>query len=128
MGRNCFVIMPFAGEFEGIWETIIRPTVEQAGDTCVRADDFFSPGVIMDDVLKRISEADYLIADLTHRNPNVFYELGIAHATKKDVLLITQEINDIPFDLAHQRVISYSDSVSGAENLRTSLIRTINSI
>ena len=59
MGRNCFVLMPFAEKFEGVWESIIRPTVERAGDTCVRADDVFSPGVIMDDVVQRISKADY---------------------------------------------------------------------
>lgn len=90
MNRECFVLMPFAPAFKSIWETIIRATVVQHGDNCSRADDVFAPGAIVDDVLKSILKADYLVADLTGRNPNVYYELGFAHALKKPVILITR--------------------------------------
>jgi hypothetical protein len=123
MNRNCFVLMPFAPAFDGIWETVLRPTVIQHGDTCGRADDVFSQGIVIDDVLKCIKNADYLIADLTGRNPNVYYELGVAHALKKGVILITQQISDIPFDLKSQRVIEYSDTVAGATALRVAIQR-----
>lgn len=82
----------------------------------------------MKDVLKSISLADYLIADLTGRNPNVYYELGIAHALMKKVVLLAQDLQDIPFDLKHQRILEYSDTVAGAAKLRTDVKRYLRTI
>ena len=126
--KKCFVLMPFAPEFDGIWEEVIRPTVTKLGDACTRADDVFSPGVIIDDVLRSIANADYLIADLTSRNPNVYYELGIAHAKVKSVILITQSLSDLPFDVRHRRVIEYADSAAGGAALRSALDKSIASL
>ena len=120
--------MPFAASFDGIWKTVIRPAVEDAGDDCRRADDFFGPGTIIDDIVASIRSADYLIADLTGRNPNVFYELGFAHALEKPVILLTQESDDIPFDVRHQRLILYQDTAAGAAELRGMLNRSVDSI
>ncbi len=120
--------MPFAGSFDGVWETIIRPTVQQIGDTCTRADDVFKPGPIIADVLDSIRKADYLIADLTSRNPNVFYELGVAHELGKPVILLTQSADDVPFDVKHQRYIEYADTVSGASALKAALLRYLANI
>jgi hypothetical protein len=63
---------------------------------------------------------------LTDRNPNVFYELGLAHALNKEVILLTQDINDVPFDLRHFRIIVYQDSISGADKLKSTLKDFIN--
>lgn len=123
MGRRCFVIMPFASEFAGVWDEVLRPTIVSIGDVCVRGDDFFTPGVIMQDVFREVENADYLIADLTNKNANVFYELGYAHALKKPVVLITQQILDIPFDLRHHRVIGYENTIAGAMKLKGDLLR-----
>jgi hypothetical protein len=120
--------MPFADRFNAIWQEVIRPTVVGRGDNCLRADDVFRPGVVMVDVATRIQDAAYLIADLTGKNPNVFYELGYAHALNKSVILITQQINDVPFDLRHQRIISYSDTVAGARQLRTFLEKALETL
>ena len=128
MARKCFVIMPFNQSFDGIWENFIRPTVTSAGDNCERADDVFSPGSIIEDVIKAISDSDYLIADLTGRNPNVFYELGYAHALDKPVILLTQDIGDVPFDLKVQRMIEYKDTAGGAADLKSALDRYIANI
>ena len=84
-------------------------------------DDLFSTGVVIDDVLNLIKNADYLIADLTGRNPNVYYELGFAHSQKKKVVMITQSIGDVPFDLRNQRMIEYRDTIAGADALKTTL-------
>ena len=65
---------------------------------------------------------------MTDRNPNVFYELGIAHALQKEVVLITQDINDVPFDLRHFRCVVYEDSIAGAESLTEGLKGTIEQI
>ena len=74
----------------------------------VRADtEIFGAGKIMDQVWSGISAAKVLVAELTTRNPNVFYELGLAHALKKPVVLISSNEADVPFDLKHIRVIYY---------------------
>ena len=77
---KCFVLMPFANEFLEVYESI-REVIEgyELNFVCLRADDLLGGGYIMDDVLRGIGEAEIVIADLTGRNPNVFYELGIAH-------------------------------------------------
>jgi nucleoside 2-deoxyribosyltransferase len=82
----------------------------------------------MNDILRSIHEADYIIADLTEQNPNVYYELGLAHATGKPIILITQNIGKLPFDLRHQRVIEYSDTAAGAAQLSTVLARYLSNI
>jgi hypothetical protein len=128
MPRKCFVIMPFDSSFNGIWEHILRPAVTDHGDDCIRGDDFFVPGSIMDDVLRSIREADYLIADLTGRNANVYYELGLAHALGKSVVLLTRLLSDVPFDLRHHRLIEYQDTVAGAAQLRATLQRFLRNL
>src|SRR6185295_4116869 len=81
---KCFVLMPFSDEFDEVYETI-REAVEspELNFTCERADDLRGAGHIMESVLKGIGESEIVIADLTNRNPNVFYELGIAHMVKR---------------------------------------------
>jgi nucleoside 2-deoxyribosyltransferase len=63
----------------------------------------------------KINQAAFIIADVTGRNPNVMYELGIAHTLGKPVIIITQEINKIPFDFKHLRHYVYEDNVTGKE-------------
>lgn len=128
MARDCFVLMPFAPNFDGIWQEVIAPTVREMGDNCVRADDIFRPGSVMDDVLTLIRRADYLIADLTTRNPNVFYELGLAHALEKQVILLADDIAEVPFDVRHRRVIVYEDSALGIARLRGALKKAISGL
>jgi len=72
-----------------------------------RADDLFRSSNIVHDIWDAVSESRVLLADLTNKNANVFYELGLAHAAKKPVLLLTQSIEDVPFDLRALRVIAY---------------------
>jgi hypothetical protein len=81
----------------------------------------------MESVLKKIGEAEIIIADLTGRNPNVFYELGITHMIKQPnkVILLTQDINSIPFDLGAFRSIVYKQSITGAKQLKSDLTKAI---
>lgn len=107
-GDSCFVMMPFGAPLGGYYSSIYAPAVKQAKLRPVRADDdIFGTGKIIDQVWKGISEATVLIAELTTRNPNVFYELGLAHALKKPVVLVSSNQEDVPFDLQHIRVIYY---------------------
>lgn len=105
---SCFVVQPFAAPLGSYYEKIYKPAIEKAGLTPVRADaDIFGTGKIMDQVWTGINAAKVLVAELTSRNPNVFYELGLAHALRKPVVLISSNEEDVPFDLHHIRVIYY---------------------
>jgi nucleoside 2-deoxyribosyltransferase len=128
MNKKCFVEMPFDKRFDGIWLNVIKPTVESQFDECNRADDFFTVGSILNDIFNQIINADYIIADVTIHNPNVYYELGFSHALKKKVILITQDISSLPFDLRDQRVIHYQDTAAGATKLKNDLNKFINNI
>jgi len=108
---SCFVMQPFAAPIGDYYEKIYRPAIEKAGLRPVRADaDIFATGKIMDQVWSGINAAKVLVAELTTRNPNVFYELGLAHAMKKPVVLVSAREEDVPFDLQHIRVIYYDMS------------------
>lgn len=110
-GATCFVMQPFASPFGGYFNSIFKPAVEQAGLQAIRADaEIFGTGKIMDQIWRGIRDATVLVAELTSKNPNVFYELGLAHALEKPVVLVTSNQEDVPFDLRHIRVILYDQS------------------
>jgi hypothetical protein len=120
--------MPFTEMLNPIYESIIKPVLKDLKYTALRADEIFTSKPIIDDIWTNIKKAKFLIADLTDRNPNVFYELGLAHALAKEVILLTQNLNDIPFDLRHYRIIVYQDSISGADKLKSTLKGFINEL
>ncbi len=108
VGDSCFVVMPFAGAIGGYFHHIYDPAIKKAGLKAVRADaDIFGTGKIIDQIWSGINSAKVLVAELTTRNPNVFYELGLAHALNKPVVLVSSNEQDVPFDLQHIRVIYY---------------------
>ena len=104
---EAFVLMPFDEAFTAIYESLIQASFEQAGFHVYRADDIESQQNILRDIVTAIATADVVIADLTDSNPNVYYELGLAHALRKSVVLLTQDIRSVPFDLRSYRVIEY---------------------
>jgi hypothetical protein len=107
-GDTCFVMMPFAKPVGDHYEKIYEPAIQKARLRPMRADnDIFGPGKIIDQVWSGINAARVLVAELTGRNPNVFYELGLAHAMGKPVVLVSSNEVDVPFDLKHIRVIYY---------------------
>ena len=107
-GDSCFVMMPFAAPHGDYYSKIYKPAIEKTGLRSVRADtEIFTTGKIMDQIWSGIHAAKVLVAELTTRNPNVFYELGLAHALEKPVVLVSGNEMDVPFDLKHIRVIYY---------------------
>jgi acyl carrier protein phosphodiesterase len=118
---TAFMVMPFGSEdLQVVYEDFIKPVVESKFNLdCVRGDDMFGSNAIMDDVFTAIRDAKIVIADLTGRNANVFYEVGIAHAISKPVLLVSQSLDDIPFDLRHRRVQIYEYSPRGCKRLES---------
>lgn len=107
-GDSCFVMMPFARPYGDYYEKIYDPAINKAGLKPIRADnEIFGTGKIMDQIWSGINAARVLVAEMTTRNPNVFYELGLAHALQKPVVLVSSNEDDVPFDLQHIRVIYY---------------------
>lgn len=128
----CFVLMPFhPPKLTQIFERYVRQPIElQLRMRCVRADDLLEPNQIMSDVWVQMNRARVIVADLTDRNANVFYELGMAHVLGKPTILITQSAGDlpVPFDVHGIRRIVYEDSPEGYEELSSRLIATIQAI
>jgi len=115
-----FMLMPFTTSWsQRIWR-IIQDICCEVGAHSRRADDLFGSD-IMEDIWKGILSAEVIIADLTNRNVNVFYELGISHTVGKKFILLTQKLSDIPFDLNRYRIIEYSDNADGYKILESSL-------
>jgi hypothetical protein len=105
---SCFVMQPFAPPLGDYYEKVFKPAIEKAGLQPVRADaEIFGTGKIIDQVWRGIKTAKVLVAELTSRNPNVFYDLGLAHALQELVVLVSSNEADVPFDLHHIRVIYY---------------------
>jgi nucleoside 2-deoxyribosyltransferase len=114
-----FVLMPFDSEFADTYSLGIKDTVEEAGMIAERVDEqVFHRERILERIYNQIDIADFIIADMTGRNPNVFYEVGYAHAKNKLCVLLTKNADDIPFDLKHHRHIVYQSLSDLKQKLR----------
>ena len=126
----CFILMPFNEEnLQIVYEDFVKPTVEKHFNLrCQRADDIFGASVIVEDIREKIRTAKVIIAELTGRNPNVLYEIGLCHGIERDVVCLAQSKEDIPFDLKHRRVIIYEYSPRGCRKLEKDLIDNIKAV
>lgn len=125
--KVCFVISPI-GEPDSdtrkrsdqVLKHVIRPAATSCGYKAVRADEIDKPGMITSQVIQHVVNDALVIADLTERNPNVFYELAIRHALRKPLVQIIRKGEAIPFDVAGTRTIYVDhkdlDSVEAAKN------------
>lgn len=95
---------------------------------CWRVDEISRPGSITRDIVEGILDADIIIADLTDKNPNVFYELGIAHSAGNKTIMTAQSHSDVPFDIASYRVIFYTQTIKGSQELFKKLDEAINGL
>jgi hypothetical protein len=120
----CFVLMPFSEEFNNTYQLGIADAFKEAGAYCERVDEQLFTGSILDRIYNQISKCDFIIADMSGRNPNVFYEVGYAHALGKSTILLTQNADDIPFDMKHFPHIVYSKNE--IKKLKDELVRRIN--
>jgi hypothetical protein len=110
-----FVLMPFDKKFDDIYKYGIKGAAEKVGAYAERVDEQNFTEGILDRIFNQINKADVIVADMTGRNENVYYEVGYAHALGKIVLLVTQNVNDIPFDLKHRPHIVYSGKIDKLE-------------
>ena len=123
--KKCFVLMPFAEQYLEIYQEVYKPVCAKNSIECWRVDEISRPGSITRDIVEGILDADIVIADLTSRNPNVFYELGIAHSIGNKTIMTSQSLQDVPFDIANYRVLIYDQSIKGSKKLADDLERAI---
>lgn len=110
--------MPFGNEFDDVYQIGIKEACASAGAYCERVDEQIFHESILSRIYNQIAKADFVVADMTGRNPNVFYEVGYAHALGTPTVLLTRDADDIPFDLKHFPHIIYG---SGLAKLREDL-------
>ena len=109
----CFVLMPYDGKsheaaiLQSLYEPIIKPEVIQAGFEVIRADELSPDYRFIDQIHVAIQKSALVIADLTGNNPNIMYEIGLAHALRKPVILISTDVASVPVDLLGSRMLLY---------------------
>jgi hypothetical protein len=122
--RLVAVMMPFAPEFDPVYAAI-RASCTAANLECQRADQVWEDTTIIQDVFNLLYRSRIVVADLTRGNPNVLYEVGIAHTLGRHVVPIAQEPVDRPFDIAHHRILGYRLSAGGIEQMTSVLTRRL---
>jgi hypothetical protein len=125
----CFVVMPFGAPFDERYHSVFAPAIVDAGLSPVRADSLFRPAPIVEDIWRLVRRAVAIVADLTGANPNVFYELGLAHAARKAAVLLADKIESVPFDLRATRVLVYrTEEADWEAKLRKSLTAALSEV
>lgn len=132
--KTCFVIMPIAdvagydtGHFTRVYKHLITPACEAAGFKPVRSDDVSSSHMIVVDILQKIVESDIAICDLSGRNPNVLYELGLRQAFNKKTVLIKDNKTDNIFDVQGFRYSPY-DQALRIDNVNNEISKISNAL
>jgi len=125
---RAFVVMQFAEPYDTFYRQVIQNQAEAAGFDVVRIDEKAGPGVIFQDIQREIEQAEIVIAEITPANPNVFYELGYAHALGKPTILLAQRGAELPFDIRSFRVVFYNDTIGGKAEVERNLRRHLDAI
>jgi hypothetical protein len=121
-----FVAMPFTPELDDLWELGILETVSNLGYECIRADQMINTGVVMSQVFDLIARADIVIGEMTGRNPNVFYEIGYAHALGKPTILLASSREDLEsFDTQGFRHFLHDGKAKTARKILNDVLPTI---
>ncbi|NJD67060.1 MAG: hypothetical protein C3F12_14375 [Candidatus Methylomirabilota bacterium] len=116
-----FVIMQLSPPFDDLFEDVITPVGKKAGFEVIRADQIAGPGVIIADIERQIIEAKAVVAEITPANPNVFWEVGYAHAIRKPTVLIAQSDTKLPFDVSPFRILLYDNTIGGKAKIEEGL-------
>lgn len=123
-----FVVMQFTPEYNLLYEDVIRPVAEELGFSVVRGDERSGPGLIIADIERDIQESNLIVAEISSANPNVFWEVGYAHALRKPTILIAERDIQLPFDVSAFRVLFYEDTIGGKKRVEEGLRRHIEAI
>ncbi len=124
-----FVVMQFSPPFNEIHEEVIKNVCDEFNLQALRADDTYGPGMIVADMTRDIADSEFVIAEITPPNPNVYYELGYSHAINKPVILLAnRNLEKLPFDVSPFRVLFYDNSIVGKRHFEEGLRKHISAI
>jgi chaperonin GroEL len=127
--KLCFVLMPFGHPFDSYYHKIIKPAAKQVGLASLRSDEIRSTNAIVNDIWKHLWRARVIVSDVSNRNPNVNYELGLCDALGIPTIIITGKIEDVPFDYKHKRCILYHREEAGCDKkLYDDLVATMEAV
>jgi len=119
-----FVLTPFNEKYNSQY-SVIKKVVTDLGFRCSRGDDSNLSSNILGHIVQQITKSRIVIANISGRNPNVFYELGIAHALGKPVLIVSESLADIPFDINSSRILAFEDENDLSKKLRNWFVHTL---
>ena len=125
--KTCFVIMPFSDDMAEVYWKAIQPACDKAGFSALRVDQLEGVYNINQKIIEHIFTSHVIIADLTDWRPNVFYEMGVAHAIDNKTIMIIQKKDKVPFDVHSYRCIEYEQTEAGLTKLLNSLANLLKS-
>ena len=125
---RAFVVMQFTEPYNSLYSEVISPVCQELEFEAYRADDVFRPGIILQDIISGLVESDVIIAEISPTNPNVFYELGYAHARNQPTVLLARSGEALPFDISGYRVIFYDDTIRGKNEVEDALRNHLSNI
>jgi hypothetical protein len=120
---EAFVVMQYGDPYDAIYSEVIQPVGSEMGYFVRRADDVYVPGIVLQDIIRSLTEAAVVIAEITPANANVFYELGYAHALGKPTILLAERGRELPFDVSGYRCIFYDNTIAGKQAVDNDLRR-----
>jgi len=118
---KAFVVMQFSEPYNELYSEVIKVVCQEFGLDVIRADEEYGPGIIVADVAKQIIESKLIIAEITPSNPNVYYEVGYAHALNKPTILIAERATKLPFDVSPFRTLFYENTINGKAKIEDGL-------
>lgn len=125
---TAFIVMQFTKPYNDLYTEVIRPICEQFGITAIRADEEFGPGIIIADIARQLAESKVIVAEITPTNPNVYYEVGYAHALNKPTILIAERETKLPFDVSPFRTLFYDNTIEGKRRIEEGFRRHLQAI
>lgn len=121
------IIMPFNKAFGRVNDTL-KAACADAGCRALRPDDIWEESTVIREIIHLLHRSAMVVSDFTGKNPNVMYETGFAHAMGKVVIPISQSLDDVPFDVAHHRILAYSTTPSGLFDLQQKIVSKLNRV
>lgn len=125
---NAFIAMQFTDVYNEVYRDALKPLIEAIGFEPVRVDEISQPGIILNDIWMQLTQASVVIAEVSEPNPNVYYEIGVAHALNKPTILLAQRNTKLPFDLGPHKCIFYDNTIAGRARLLESLRSSLSSV
>ena len=125
---NIFVVMQYTSPYNELYNEVIKKICKEYKINPIRTDERYGTGFIIADIVNDIKRSNFIIADISQDNPNVFYEVGYAHAIGKQVILIAEKERKLPFDISPFRTLFYENSISGKTKIEEGLRKNFQAI